>query len=98
MPDSPPGNPPHETGFDPPAGQQKPELFDRLRETFSFPTVSPPRRISPSPLTPRTLVSLRVTWRVLHHSFAAHVYQAARRGAGQARTCGEFLGIAKAAA
>lgn len=73
----PPGNPHHETGSDPPAGQQKLELLDYLRETLAFPTVSPLRRISSLPLTSAALVPQRMTRHLFRHSFATHGFNRA---------------------
>jgi hypothetical protein len=68
--DSPPGNPRHRTGFDPPTGQQKPELFDRVREPHAL---ALPRQISSLPLTSRALNSEQTTRPILLTDCGGHL-------------------------
>ena len=72
---SPPGNPLHGIGLQPPVSQPKAKLLDQLREALPFAAVWPPDRANLLPPTPRALVPQRATCHTFRHAFATHLLE-----------------------
>ena len=94
---SPPGNPLHGIGLQPPVSQPKAKLLDQLREALAFAAVGPPDRANLLPPTPRALVPERTACHAFRYSFATHPLEdgydlSACKAQAGIRTVQELLG------